>query len=1087
MYYSPSVEVERFFYPSNSKPFLLNDGLLSDSEVACRRMGFISFEDFANGQGAILVAEGGMGKSTVMRQLYTRFPAGQALLVKLKEYLNDSVELREEICQFINLNKESASPAIIFDGLDEAEELVGPLLRALKRIPGNYTIWIASRDTTSIRSLQNEMPQIKTYSLATLSECNIRDMAKSRGLDDNLFWNEVKSRGFTAICAKPLGCLLAMSVFGEDGFSDTNQQELWHKGIRCLCDEASLSVQAYTLDQVVECSAWIALILALSENEFIWRDEESRCPQLQCVSLSDIVTDKFPLPLVLKTISRGIFTSISDGRIQFSHAMYHDYLAAYGLIKFMPSRCWEQFLLTPKRDMVFPQRSGLAAWVACLNSDFREELFSIQPELLLISTEAVQAIGPKKLCEAFLNRVDQLSYSQRRNNLVYNNLFRLNSGEASRVVKNCLLKVNASESVLELAAHIVEACQFSELSDTLIDLVLDSTKPPRLRRNICNVIRSLENHESQIRLTNLLPIDPTDDSQDDLRGAVLDCLWPRHIQATDLVKHLTYPQQESLCGQYYIFLSKLPRSLATFIRDDSSEASDTLLAWAIDHLPDGHSQCPLKQLAQAIFTLCWKWSSSSVAIELLAKGYVKSHESYVPPFLEKDSYSYGFELPCLSSECFANDSQKRFRVLEVILGTPEIPDSTLFHMSYGHYPLYTEADIQFLFEYAKANSSSQSAQNWYACVENVLARVNLDDYAEQIDELHELQPCFMKSSKVIRDKFEDLARKSEESQLKWQAKREQRETQGRSQQCNVEEEIKLMLQDSQLCPELFVNIASWSFSENGRKLLGCIDLQESPIWPKLDVKEQERLINLAERYLKECDIESTAPEQFCYTTANALFLLRSQKPNVYEKLPEGVWRKCSVELLKLTFTDDMKYVSPLFNTLSDKFPQLAIESILQVLRQELERGCVSVIRSWGKRLTVDQANRILDFSQSNEFTIKQKYAVLAELAKHGFPGIVQAHLKELFSNNWANSPDSDLNQHLSLAFSLSPEEYALDIIQALDANHDWGRAWFEQALGKLDYCIENALLSCSLHFPTTWFFRLQVGVAILVVVGILDF
>lgn len=66
--------VSRYLYPSNADISLDGNGLLQVSDSFRKYTSLISLEEFAELSGAILLAEGGMGKSTLMRQLKNQFP-----------------------------------------------------------------------------------------------------------------------------------------------------------------------------------------------------------------------------------------------------------------------------------------------------------------------------------------------------------------------------------------------------------------------------------------------------------------------------------------------------------------------------------------------------------------------------------------------------------------------------------------------------------------------------------------------------------------------------------------------------------------------------------------------------------------------------------------------------------------------------------------------------------------------------------------------------------------------------------------------------------------------------------------------------
>lgn len=874
--------VSRYLYPSNAYISLDGNGLLQVGDSFRKYTSLISLKEFAELSGAILLAEGGMGKSTLMRQLKNQFPDGQANLVELGRYSGDPAGLREDIILFVQTDAKNSASAIIFDGLDEAVDLSGAVSRLIHDIPKTSTIWIASRDVAAIRSIQSELPLLKTYNLAPLSEQNIRDLAFDNDIDGDDFLKAVYRQGIAGICAKPLGCEFAISVFRDNGLAGVSQRDLWDKGIWRLCDETPsatkrlASPSPYTLDQIVECSAWIALCLALSESTAIWVDEQSHCPQ-QCINVSSLASNKFPPELIQTTLERGVYTPLGDGRIQFAHSVYRDYLAAYGLTVLIPPTHWEQLLLNTDRSGVFPQRTGIAAWLASFNQDFLEELSGIQPELLLASTDTVQAVGPAKLCTAMLDRADSISYQQRHSDVIAGNLFRLRAPDISSIIRDLLVNKNASESAIEFATEIAEACELSELSDVLADRVLDATLPLRQRVDASYALHRLKDVAAQGRLKSLLPIDPANDPRDDLRGNVLRCLWPEHITPTELLTHIIPPQKANYTGSYGFFLEyELPDSLEAVIIDRNASV---LLTWAHTHITEHDPFNQLGRLARSIFTFCWQWTSIPAIVSVLAKNYFKSSSEHRSPFLEKE-YGNNSNL-FLSREDFLQDAQGRFAVLDVILTEFNISEKNLSHIPFNDYPLYTPEDFGILIDRALANPDGPLAEKWISCIKAVIWQVDLEKYADKIDKLHALCPDLIDSSQKIREDADVAAKRAEEWDQKWQKEDANRQAEAEANQLRIDQDIKSALQQTKPAPESFGGIAAWLHSDNCRRRLGPIDLRQSIGWGKLTSEEQNALITLMVPSLRygEKDFSGKLP--------------KCNLPQIIEKLQfsrvRGVW------------------------------------------------------------------------------------------------------------------------------------------------------------------------------------------------------
>lgn len=97
----------------------------------------MDLEHVAQLPGGILLAEGGMGKTTFMKQLRDSIHNQSVEMFELGEYVDDPGTLQSDLS---NANNRT----VIFDGLDEAPKLAGTILRSLRN--KSSTIWIASRD-----------------------------------------------------------------------------------------------------------------------------------------------------------------------------------------------------------------------------------------------------------------------------------------------------------------------------------------------------------------------------------------------------------------------------------------------------------------------------------------------------------------------------------------------------------------------------------------------------------------------------------------------------------------------------------------------------------------------------------------------------------------------------------------------------------------------------------------------------------------------------------------------------------------------------------------------------------------------------
>ena len=862
----------------------------------------------------------------------------------------------------------------------------------------------------------------------------------------------VDGQGLLPICAKPLGCELALSVFRENGLTGVTQRDLWHKGIERLCDETPAGTRQlvspqFSLNEVLHCSAWISLCLALTDNRFVWNREQSYCPE-QSLSISDLASDRFYVELIQATLQRGVFSPLGDGRIMFSHAMYGDFLAAIGFETFIPVQHWTSLFLNGQRDAVFPQREGIAVWLATYDKKFLEALSEIRPELLLESADSVQAIGPDILCNALLERADNLSYKQRQ----LSNLHRLKADQTSKILKNYLLDPNASTSVIELATAVAKACEYSELAEIFADRVLNLNLSLNERIDSAYAVGRLKDEDAKCRLKRLLPIDPAVDPEDDLLGTVLRACWPVHLTPEELIDHLVTPQKSNYMGAYSYFLQyDLPASLESSLDKDNAIV---LLTWALNYIERYAPFDTFGRLARTIYTVCWKWSKTPAITQLLAEGYAKALCQRRSPFLKLRYEDERNSIPLLTKDAVLEDVEGRFAVLEALL-TFSTHDLRISGISSSAFPLYTQEDLPLLFDRAISDPSGTLFEKWVDCIKTL--RTDIAKYTDRIDRLHELRPDLIDDSKTCYANIEKATQRFEEQEKKWKRREEEIINEMTEKQSKIDNKIKEALHNPNLTSESFERILSLLNSES---TIGPIDISLSPGWDKLTEDEQSIMLDLAQRYLTEGKIYPTEPNHFSYSVACALTALRLLRPDIYSALSRDVWERCSVELLKSVISDNMELLAPLLNTLSEQFPDIATDAVLNVLSQELKGNFISIIHNWGTRLNSEQAAAILNIASDPATDHARCFIIVNSLAQQGKEELVREYLDAIFDKGWGVPSDPKFHKLRKLAFVLSPASYKQQLLDALTSDSEWGRRWIETSVDGYDDDFGEAILSC---------------------------
>ena len=1041
--------IQRYIYPIDANLLKDEDGL-TYPKSKYTNIELLNETECSQIPGGILIAEGGMGKSTFMESINKTIE--NARTFRLGEYSGDFSGFSYDLeC----LKDQTTS--IIFDGLDEAPELAKIILRKLKNRNPAVNIWIASRDIPAASSLKNSL-SLNSYSLAPLSLMDIKDMAKAGGLDPKAFLKATQRQGILSFCAKPIGCNFAISLFKENKLVSTTQNELWELGIKRLCDENPTDtkhlltdVHKYTLDEIFECSAWVAMSLSLTNNSFVWKGESSFCPDNH-LSISELANQKFSSDLLLNTLKRGTFTSIKENVVRFSHAMFGDYLTAVGFKLFLPSSHWPQLIFNSNYNRVYPQREGASTWLASFNKGILEEIVAIQPELLLASKEAVKNIGFKQLSEELIERAKHIPYLVRYSTSIKSNLHRLENPETLKVVKKYLHNTSIDKDSFDFTVQITEECKFDSVASSLADMVLNKSITISQQETVTSTIARLSNIEAKVKLKSILPIPTDEDPNDNILGNILKSCWPDHISIIELLTCIQEPQNPNLYGSYESFLRN---SLAPSIQN-KLQKSDALeaLNWVQKNIIKDHDNI-LNLIARIIFAKCWQWADDPIITPHIAGCYLISDKNYSNELFPNSDDIESTKSQTVSREQFDKDLTKRMAVLKCIIKREED-----IRFIFNTYPLYTPNDINELARQLLETPYGEFVNKWAKIIiQTIEFTTNLDDHSDLIAQLHNTRPDLIDSFKDYKSRREASITQQREREIKFEETQAKRQANQQVEQNKIDTDIKRLL-SAIPDPNSFPGIASWLFSKNGRRNVGEPDLTESPGWEKLNTVEQHNLIYLASDYLQKGKVHPTKFNNFSYTPAQALNLLRIKNPSLYDTLDEAVWQKCSVELLKSTLEQHYDMLAPLFDRLSDKFPKVADNAVLMVTCQEILNNSIYFLNFWGKRLSAELAKKIILQSIQPSIPPQTNYLLLCNLIKVNQETVVSVYINKLLDKQFAPSPAPILNKHIGLALKLNPEVFSLRILKAKEKNKQWGIQWLKSISSRTKNEILNGLKRC---------------------------
>lgn len=1009
--------------------------------------------------GGILLGEGGMGKSTFLKQLKELIQDNcKVLLLDLKNYTEDQQSLKDEVkkhCENAISTGFTDKLHIIFDGLDEAHSLAGTIgLLIRNTIPDAAKIWIASRDIPELQAIRETKPFLtQSYNLAPLSASDVRSIADVDGVDGNAFFEAASMHGLLPICAKPMGCKVAVKAYKRTQFQSTTPRKLWIDGIQGLCEEtdnAKAEQQTCPQQEIVDCASWIALCLNLSGKNSIWKGKQNDCPEGH-LCLDDLQSNSFRLDLLKKTIRCGVFRPLGNSSVNFTYEIYQDVLAAQGFEKFIPPKNWDALLFNADRKAVFPQRQGVAAWLASGDKDFCLKLYDVHPELLLLHDEAVNFIGPRNLCERLLCDAYRITYTWRHNGNIGRNLHRLKCDETATTIKSCLKNKQLDAAIIDLAIHIATACEFDELAEICAERALDAALPYQERINAARAVMQLKNDAAKEKLKALLKTAPQDDPEDTLRGVALMSCWPALLSVHELTPQLKEPQKKNFIGSWDMFLRViLPNSLCK----ENANLADTesLLNWAIKQLAATTKEPVLRETAQRIFTACWRIEGNTAITQLLADGYFESNAVCNDPFEFDNKY---FSNNAFTAEDFQNNSARRLEVFDVILSSQDFDPYALGLYPFTNHRLCTEQDIELLIDKILASPTGVLADKYLACIKHFLFDIDVNAFSAKMETLYKVRPDVAKE-------FHQLIRTNKERKEKFALEDDKRQEQTQNEQQQHYDSIKNDLATPNISPDIFPKIVAKM--AGGNSVYNALDIRSQPGFKILTGYDQKLFANLAERYLTEINLppaeESEENYKRFFTEAVALITLRELDPQAYHALPITVWERCGVGLLKIAVYGTEEFIDQLLDAFAERCPENATKTLLSLISQRFGSSTGSILMKWGKRLTREQADAVLRLAK--EYLAGEKlYELLQAIATTPQLVVASEYLDSVFQAGWKVPAEAEFHQLRKLAFILNPAKYVDEMLTAFSEDIAWGRECLEAMFTHNSSEFIKALLTCT--------------------------
>jgi hypothetical protein len=983
--------IERYVYEAGLDISLGTDDLSFDYEY-CKNL-----TEFASLNGAILLAEGGMGKTTFIGKLKTHF-GDDVELIELAYYNKDPQGLREKI------NKASPSN-IIIDGIDEAPGAHGVLELELKKLNGKK-IWLVSREIDVIENLE-KLPNLKKYFLAPYTQDDVRQIANQKGLAADQIVDIFKEKGILSLCANPIGCNFAIEAYKTDPDNIT-QSSMWVNGIKELCNENRSSSKnvidpsQYSYDQIMDCAAWIAVCMALTDNNAV---SVGKSPK--ALFLEDLVfLDKnFTKDMIRATLNRALFSSDYDHLYHFSHNTYYDYLAAYWLYKYFHPKQYSNLLFAPGKT-VAPKHEGMVGWLVNMDnqlSEYSKYIVEHYPELIMRREDAINRFDKLDICKILMERTGDMDFMFHD----YNCSFL----KCKELAEFLLPYLSGSKNQQELTMRIIRWCKINELAGQMVDIALDGSNDHFLRVRALQALTALDNNEQKARVKEIFPI--SDDNHMQLIGYVLSCAWP-YITIDELLSHII-EQDESFIGQYYFFLKQIvPKNISSIVNKNNAPA---VLHWCMDKFKEIKEHCKSSYIfpdfVKLMHTYCWNWVEYNTVTPLLADIYIKYRDYDI--FLEPSNFNNDPQNNiALSIDSFKKNQKGRITVLKHVIDN--YPSEDIIFLSYNRYSLYSKVDIQCLLNIL-SNEATAHKEIWAQCLIEVLGKNDVEDF----DKLIKLNPEY---KTMIYEKLQSIERReayNRERELREKDKQDERE----KKEADYYETVCEYLNNNQ-SPIDFRDIILKEYN-----LQSNHNLTKSRLWEKLDTPQRDKLLKLAWQYITT-ETGITVDDEIITNISYTLLFIEK------EPFPDKAWEVSGERLIKSgSCFSNNEFLPQIYNLFIKAKPDIVLNYLINTPED---------ITNWSGMFDENQASQLL---VGNDHPL-----ILFEMEKH-HPDLVFNHLKQKNIDN-IKPTQIDFNYLLMTKLSNGYNEYTTNILKRLQTGD--GRDWLEKHIWDLYQILVSDML-----------------------------
>ena len=500
----------------------------------------------------ILLGEAGAGKSHEVRRLRGATDS----VVDLETFDIQRDQLPDAECVWLDE----------LDGLPLSAPFVARLLRewlaerapARVRVTCRSAAWRSRLGREVEKVLRAHYDALSVFELAPLREADALTVAADRlGQESATRFIDAVRRDLAPLAARPVTLELLLDAYAHDRRLAGDLTTLYGDGIdRMLGDDGKDRVPPLlTVGQrrrIAGAIGWGALLTGRLHVE----------QSSSGLSLDDICRlSGAARPKVEEVLLLRLFEGAPR---RFAHRSFAEFVGAEQAID-MPASKVLDLVLQPVGDQVYlpAHFEGLVGWLLRRSAVFRRLLVRLQPETLVSAGVDLEPETREQLLESLVarHRADVHHIVHLRSGF----LSRLTHPKVGKQATRWMADVDAS--IRRFACRLAGATRQHELAQALLARALSNEEEYPVRVAAIEVIATLardprgpsQGPDTAPLASLLASLDFEGfgaEDTDELRGALLDALWPDAIDTVQLFAALRPMRAHWLLGRYYIFLER---------------------------------------------------------------------------------------------------------------------------------------------------------------------------------------------------------------------------------------------------------------------------------------------------------------------------------------------------------------------------------------------------------------------------------------------------------------------------------------------------------------------------------------------------